>query len=54
MGKNSLTIGKHHIQGGGCEWLEVEYTSGPFAGKIDKLQKDRAIQFIKQGKAKKT
>lgn len=53
MGKSSITIGKHRIGCGGCEWMEVEYTSGPFAGKIDRLQKDRATQLIKQGKAKK-
>ncbi len=48
--KSSVTIA-HHIQRGGGEWLEVEYTGGPFAGKKEKILKARAESLVKQKKA---
>ncbi len=51
--KSSVKIGKPVIQQGGGEWMKVELLVGRFAGKIDRVRKEKAESLIKLGKAKK-
>lgn len=48
--KQSVTIGKHHIQRGGGDWADVKYTAGPMSGKVQTIRLDRALSLKDQGK----
>ncbi len=52
--KSSVTIGKPIFSGGGgLPTMEIEYTGGRFAGKVESVRKEKALLLIKSGKAKR-